>query len=110
MEKYRKILERLEQLGVKVARGLSDEEFTKIEKLYGFIFPRELRDFYSCGLPIGDHFPVWNDFSEENVSIFVSSFPKVGKNNFVKRFIGQIFFLPIQSPVRHRKPSFEIIY
>ena len=67
MEKYRKILERLEQLGVKVARGLSDEEFTKIEELYGFTFPCELRDFYSCGLPIGDLFPIWNDFSEENV-------------------------------------------
>ena len=67
MEKYRKILERLEQLGVKVARGLSDEEFTKIEELYGFTFPRELRDFYFCGLPIGECFPVWNDFSEENV-------------------------------------------
>ena len=67
MEKYRKILERLEQLGVKVACGLSDDEFTKIEGLYGFTFPSELRDFYSCGLPIGECFPIWNDFSEENV-------------------------------------------
>jgi homoserine dehydrogenase len=32
---------------------------------------------------------------EENVSIFVSGFPKVGKNNFVKRFIGKIFFLSV---------------
>lgn len=67
MEKYRKILECMEQAGITVSRGLSDEEFKKIEEIYGFTFPCELYEFYSCGLPTGERFPVWNDFSDENV-------------------------------------------
>ena len=67
MEKYRKILERLEQSGVKVARGLSGEEIEKIENVYDFKFPAELAEFYSCGVPKGEQFPLWNDFSEKNV-------------------------------------------
>ncbi|MBO5701186.1 MAG: SMI1/KNR4 family protein [Clostridia bacterium] len=67
MEKYLKILDRLEKSGITVSRGLTEEEIGKIEEVYGFTFPRELVEFYSCGLPIGEQFPIWNDFSDENV-------------------------------------------
>lgn len=69
MEKYKKILDRLEKSGVTISRGLTEEELKKIEKIYGIVFPSQLVEFYSCGLPIGEQFPIWNDFSDENVRL-----------------------------------------
>lgn len=69
MEKYRKILDRFEKSGITVSRGLTDEEFKKIEEIYGIVFPSQLAEFYSCGLPIGEQFPIWNDFSDGNVCL-----------------------------------------
>lgn len=66
MEKF---VDKMKHVGVDFAPGLTAEEFEKIEKIYGFTSPRELREFYSCGLPTGESFPIWNDFSEENVKL-----------------------------------------
>ena len=51
--------------GIKIYKGLTDEEFEKIETLYSIKFPKVLRLLYKSFIP---EFYNWRDFSEENVS------------------------------------------
>ena len=67
MERYLNIISHMKKKGIEFSRGLSGEEIEKIENVYDFKFPAELAEFYTCGLPKGEQFPIWNDFSEENV-------------------------------------------
>ena len=79
---YKSIIEKMKAKNIVFANGLTKEEFDKIEKLYDIKFPKELREFLSVGLPIAEYilstptveephyefnFPIWNDFSSENV-------------------------------------------
>lgn len=64
MENY---INKMKHAGIEIEPGLTADEFEKIEMIYGFTFPAELAEFYSCGVPSGDRFPNWKDFSEENV-------------------------------------------
>ncbi len=79
---YVELVELLKGHGVHFAPGLTETELSNAEECYGIVFPKALREFYSAGLPIStdppettaniirwDWLPVWNDFSEESVSI-----------------------------------------
>ncbi|ERM93451.1 hypothetical protein AMTRI_Chr04g184440 [Amborella trichopoda] len=54
-----KALSHLRNSGVTVHRGLSDDEFTRIEAEFGFTFPPDLRGILREGLPVGPGFPDW---------------------------------------------------
>ena len=69
------ITEMLKAHGVRFDGGLTEQEFTKIEQIYGVSFPKSLRDFYSEGVPTSDDtnaFPRWRDFSDENIAAIKS--------------------------------------
>ena len=61
VEKIRQILE---NKGIEIHNGLSDEEFEKIEKFYNIKFPKVLKILYKSFLP---NLYNWRDFSEDNV-------------------------------------------
>ena len=83
--KFNAIIDKLKSKGIVFANGLTEEEFARIESLYNIKFPKELKEFLSVGLPFAEYtsyppivgekeyyhyafpFPVWNDFSEENI-------------------------------------------
>ncbi len=78
MADYLEIIELLKQNGVHFAPGLTEEELARAESTYGFVFPASLREFYAIALPVAtdepvtprirdDWFPLWNDFSDDNV-------------------------------------------
>lgn len=69
------MIERLKGVGVKFTEGLTEEEFVKIEEIYGFTFPREIKSFFSCGLPVSGGFYNWRNFSDENIE-YIKSFDK----------------------------------
>lgn len=62
IEKLRKILE---NKGIEINEGLTDEEFEKIESFYNIKFPQVLRILYKAFLP---NLYNWRDFSEDNVN------------------------------------------
>lgn len=82
---YKIIIDKLKNKGIVFANGLTKEEFSKVENLYNIKFPKELKNFLAEGLPFAEYtsylpnagekeychyvflFPVWNDFSEENI-------------------------------------------
>lgn len=73
--RFSEIIAKLKEKRIVFSKGLSDNEFDKIESIYGFRFPNELKAFYSEALPISQSainthcaFPAWNDFSAINVS------------------------------------------
>lgn len=61
------MIERLKNAGISFDKGLSNEEFVKIESVLGVRFPSEIKSFLVCGLPVGDHFFNWRDLSPANV-------------------------------------------
>ena len=60
-EKLRQILE---NKGIELQEGLTEEEFEKIENFYNIKFPKVLKILYESFLP---PFYNWRDFSEKNV-------------------------------------------
>lgn len=72
IENIKTVIVELERAGVAFERGLSDGELYEIQRIYGIIFPRVWRELYMRGVPSGEGFPRWGDFSEENVSIIKS--------------------------------------
>jgi len=64
------MIEKMKNAGIHFEPGLSNEEFDKIESVFGFRFPIEIRDFLACGLPVGVHFFNWRDTSEANLQQF----------------------------------------
>lgn len=61
------MIEKLKTTGIIFADGLTDEEIVRIESAFGFRFPREIREFLSCAVPVGDDFFDWRDMSETNL-------------------------------------------
>lgn len=53
--------------GIKLSAGLSAQEFEKIWNVYGICFPVSLKRLFSQGVPIGNNFYNWHDFSNENI-------------------------------------------
>src|SRR5580704_9237611 len=50
--------------GVQLAPGLSDDEFLRVERLFGFQFPPDLRAFLSIGLPVSSPWVDWRSADE----------------------------------------------
>lgn len=83
--KYNQIVNKMKNNGIVFANGLTEKEFEEIEKIYNIKFPKDLKEFLSIGLPFAQYtsipkiagqpeyyhynkpFPIWNDFSEENI-------------------------------------------
>ncbi len=64
------VIDCMKAKNIRFSPGLTDNDFTKIEDIYGIRFPQSLRMFYSDGVPSADveyDFPRWNDFSPENI-------------------------------------------
>ena len=85
MDEMKKIIRRLKLKGFHFEKGLSNEEFDKIEKTYNFIFPTEIREFLSYGMPTGKYFYNWRDFSEENIEK-INGFQKNIEDAFIFDF------------------------
>jgi len=64
---YKKIIEKLHEVGVLCSKGLDETEIKEIENCYQIHFPEELKKFYNEVLPISDGFYNWRDFSEKNI-------------------------------------------
>lgn len=65
------MLEQLKISGVKFEKGLTFEEISKIETIYGIKFPKTLEKFYIQVEPVSNDeygFPKWSDFSFENIA------------------------------------------
>ncbi|KAI5079102.1 hypothetical protein GOP47_0006773 [Adiantum capillus-veneris] len=52
-------MDRLRKGKVEIARGLTDEEFCRIEAPFAFTFPPDLKAVLQEGLPVGAGFPDW---------------------------------------------------
>lgn len=63
----RRIKRILTNAGITFEKGLSNEEFQKIESVYGIVFPPDLKSIYRNFLPISNQFYNWRDFSDENI-------------------------------------------
>ena len=61
---------KLEKAGIPVERGMTEEELDRAEEVFGFRFPKEIRDFLSCCVPIGEAFFDYRDVSQENQQRF----------------------------------------
>lgn len=72
MKKYQEIKLKLESKGIQFQQGMSPEEITDAEELFGISFPVELKRFYSVGLPVSKGFYNWRDKSEENIQCIKS--------------------------------------
>lgn len=59
LEDWSRELQFLRERGVELADGLTGVEVQRVERLYGFRFPPDLRSLLSIALPSGDEFPNW---------------------------------------------------
>lgn len=69
---YRESIELLKNHGVVFDKGLSQQELSMIEEIYGFSFPKSLRLFLSSVLPISKGFYNWRSLETENIELIKS--------------------------------------
>lgn len=69
MKQYILLIEHLKGKGIEFERGLSEQEFSKIEEVYEFQFPTSYKCFLALGVPIGSGFYNWRDLSSSNVKM-----------------------------------------
>jgi hypothetical protein len=62
--------EELKKVGISVEPGMTAEALDRAEKIFGFRFPREIREFLSCCVPVGKDFFDYRDVSQENQKRF----------------------------------------
>lgn len=74
------MIKKLKDAGISFQAGLNDEEFYKIESVFGFRFPSEIKSFFACGLPIGNQFFNWRDCSPANVDLFHNFYKSMDKS------------------------------
>jgi len=67
--KPQNIKEHLQKHNVSFDDPLTDLEISRIETVYNILFPPDLREFYQCGLPVGQNFPNWRSESDENINL-----------------------------------------
>lgn len=60
------MIRRLQNAGIEFAPGMTEAELERAEAVFGFRFPKEIREFLSCGVPAGGSFFDYRDISEEN--------------------------------------------
>lgn len=65
-----KMMERLKKAGFSFAPGMTGQQLEQAETVFGFRFPREIRDFLSCGVILGKEFFDYRDLSAENQKQF----------------------------------------
>eukprot|EP01018_Ginkgo_biloba_P024256 Gb_09201 [translate_table: standard] len=66
----RKVIEHLKkQHNVPVEKGLSEEEFVRVEASFGFTFPPDLRAVLQEGLPVGVGFPDWRSGGSQQLRL-----------------------------------------
>ena len=61
----------LRSKGIRLLPGLTEEEFLKIEEIYGITFPADLHMIYENFIPISKKprsFYNWHDFSPQNIA------------------------------------------
>lgn len=58
-------VQRLREGRVQVDRGLSDDEVSRVQDRFGFMFSPEHREFLKAALPVGRSWPDWRDGSDE---------------------------------------------
>ncbi len=73
------MIRRLKNVGISFDKGLSNEEFAKIESVLGVHFPSEIKSFLACGLPTGDQFFNWRDLSAANIQKFYNFLQSIDK-------------------------------
>ena len=66
----RYMIDRLKKVGISFAPGMSGAELDRAETVFQFRFPKEFRDFLSCGTPVGSSFFDYRDISASNVNRF----------------------------------------
>lgn len=64
------MIEKLKKVGISFEPGLSDAELEKAETVFQFRFPKEIREFLSCGVSVGSSFFNYRDVSERNIKRF----------------------------------------
>ena len=64
------MIQKLKEAGIRFAPALEEAEISRAEMTFGFRFPREIRSFLSCGVPLGEEFFDWRDLSQANVEKF----------------------------------------
>ncbi|OWA37670.1 hypothetical protein B9G55_06380 [Saccharibacillus sp. O16] len=60
-------IQKLKRFGLHFDPGLNDEEIERAEREYEILFPPDLKELLQTGVPSGEKFPHWRDFSERNV-------------------------------------------
>lgn len=68
----RNMIERLKKAGICFESGMTNAELDRAETVFQFRFPKEIREFLSCGVPVGSSFFDYRDISVENVNRFHS--------------------------------------
>eukprot|EP00249_Psilotum_nudum_P032249 c47536_g1_i2 orf=834-2444(+) len=63
----RKVIDHLRKFQISISNGLSDEEFSDIEREFRFTFPPDLKAILQEGLPVGAGFPDWRSGSKQHL-------------------------------------------
>lgn len=62
------IIKQLKEKGIIFEDGLTVNEISKIENIYGIHIPKNLEKLYMACMPISNGFYNWRDFSQENIN------------------------------------------
>lgn len=62
--------QKLEKAGIPMERGMTAAQLDRAEAVFGFRFPREIREFLSLAVPVEKGFFDYRDVSEENQKKF----------------------------------------
>eukprot|EP01018_Ginkgo_biloba_P002094 Gb_06072 [translate_table: standard] len=65
------VIDHLRRCQVPIARGLTDEEFDRIETTFSFTFPPDLRSILQEGLPVGVGFPNWRSGATQQLRMMM---------------------------------------
>ena len=63
----KKIASLLQEKGVTLEPGLTDDEVAQVEGKYGFRFPPDLRSLLQLALPVSEGFPDWRNGDEASL-------------------------------------------
>lgn len=64
------MIERLRNAGLYFAHGMTQAQLDRAEQVFGFRFPKEIREFLSLAVPVEKGFFDYRDVSEENQKKF----------------------------------------
>lgn len=66
-----RMINKLKKAGVHIDPGMTAGELDRAEAVFGLRFPKEIRAFLSCGVPVGKDFFDYRDVSPENEKRFL---------------------------------------